>query len=219
MLQAARALPVVQTEHENGDRCEVWYLPEALSAAEQARALRWLRGLGGLRRGEAFGRVLGREQRWFHEKGEDFCGGWVRRFPRWEPFLYDETLLWLQRRVQAVVRERLGRSPALRGCLVNRYQDGSDHIQLHRDEANQPLATVVGLSLGAQRTMHWRAVEYDQDRPRSCKLRPEGEAVTCSLAPGSLLVMAGATQQHWVHGIPPEPDVTAERYSLTFREC
>ena len=127
--------------------------------------------------------------------------------------------MWLQGRVQAVLRERLGRSPALRGCLVNRYLDGSDHIQLHRDEAHAPLAVVAGLSLGAERTMQWRAVQYDKDRPRSCKLRPGGEAATCRLAAGSLLVMAGATQKHWAHGIAPEPAVRGERYSLTFREC
>mgnify|MGYP006418291215 CR=1 FL=1 len=55
MQRVVQSVHAAAGEAGEPETCEVWYLPEALSPAEQARALRWLRGLGGLRRGEAFG--------------------------------------------------------------------------------------------------------------------------------------------------------------------
>ena len=45
----------------------------------------------------------------------------------------------------------------------------------------------------------------------------DGERRSLELTSGSLLVMRGACQRRFRHGIPREPRVTDERVSLTFR--
>jgi alkylated DNA repair dioxygenase AlkB len=92
--------------------------------------------------------------------------------------------------------------------LVNRYRDGRDSMGLHADDepelGRDPL--VATLSLGA---------------PRRFVLKPRrpslGAAHTVELGHGSLVVMGGTCQRHYVHGIPRQADVRGERISLTFR--
>jgi alkylated DNA repair dioxygenase AlkB len=43
-----------------------------------------------------------------------------------------------------------------------------------------------------------------------------GNVVKLPLPSGSILVMHGTTQQHWVHRVPKEPG-SASRINLTFR--
>ena len=55
---------------------------------------------------------------------------------------------------------------------------------------------------------------------RFCLKHPgSGRTVERVLAPGSLLVMSGATQEHWLHRLPldPGPGRAPHRISLTFR--
>ena len=215
----ARSMQVLRSEHAAGEEvCEVWYVPGVLSPGLRASAEHWLAGLS-LCRGEAFGRPLARQQGWFHPSLRRFCPGWRQAdHLRWKPHPYTALLQQLQAAVQAAVQE-LGIATCFSGCLVNHYVNGDDYIQLHRDEAYGPRTTVAGLSLGATRTMQWQAVPYNPDCPRSLKLQePGARTVTCRLEPGSVLVMAGATQKHWAHGIAPEPAVRDARFSLTFRE-
>ena len=44
-----------------------------------------------------------------------------------------------------------------------------------------------------------------------------GFAVGIDLTHGSLLVMAGATQRHWLHAVPPTARAVGPRINLTFR--
>lgn len=93
--------------------------------------------------------------------------------------------------------------------LVNRYRDGQDSMGWHADAEPElgPDPPVATLSLGATRRFLLR--------PR----RPAGveERRAFELSNGSLLLMAGATQRHYVHCIPRSAGVLAERISLTFR--
>jgi alkylated DNA repair dioxygenase AlkB len=92
--------------------------------------------------------------------------------------------------------------------LVNRYRDGSDSIGVHADdEPELGLDPVVAtLSLGATR----RFVV----RPRRARL---GTGRSLDVEHGSLLVMGGTCQRHYVHGVPRQLGATGERISLTFR--
>jgi alkylated DNA repair dioxygenase AlkB len=96
---------------------------------------------------------------------------------------------------------------AFNHLLVNRYRDGRDSMGLHADDepelGRDPL--VATLSLGAARRFVLK--------PRRPSL---GGAHAFELAHGSLVVMGGACQRHYVHGIPRQPGA-AERISLTFR--
>lgn len=92
--------------------------------------------------------------------------------------------------------------------LINRYRDGADSIGLHADDEPElgldPL--VATLSLGATRQFVLK--------PRRRHLGP-GHSI--DVGHGSLLVMGGTCQRHYVHGVPRRSGVTGERISLTFR--
>ena len=92
--------------------------------------------------------------------------------------------------------------------LVNRYRTGEDSMGLHADDEPElgPDPVVATLSLGATRRL-----TLVPRRPR------DGERRSVELPAGSLLVMGGACQRRFRHGIPREPRVTDERVSLTFR--
>jgi alkylated DNA repair dioxygenase AlkB len=92
--------------------------------------------------------------------------------------------------------------------LLNRYRDGRDNMGLHADNEPElgPDPVVATLSLGATRRM-----TLVPRRPR------DGERRSLELPAGSLLIMRGACQRRFRHGIPREPRVTEERVSLTFR--
>ena len=93
--------------------------------------------------------------------------------------------------------------------LLNRYRDGRDNMGLHADDepelGHDPV--VATLSLGATRRL-----SLVPRRPR------DGARRSLELPAGSLLVMRGACQRRFRHGIPREPRVTDERVSLTFRQ-
>jgi len=92
--------------------------------------------------------------------------------------------------------------------LLNRYRDGADSIGLHADDepelGRDPI--VATLSLGATRTFVLK--------PRRAGL---GASRTLEVEHGSLLVMGGTCQRHYVHGVPRHAGATGERISLTFR--
>ena len=90
--------------------------------------------------------------------------------------------------------------------LVNRYRDGSDSMGAHADDEKElgENPVVATLSLGSARrfVMTHRATKTKLEY---------------LLGHGSLLVMAGATQTHWLHAIPKTKAVVGERVSLTWR--
>jgi len=92
--------------------------------------------------------------------------------------------------------------------LANRYRDGQDSMGLHADAEPElgPDPVVATLSLGAARRF--------VIKPRR---RTDGPPRALVLTAGSLLVMGGTCQRHYVHGIPRQADAAGERISLTFR--
>ncbi|GAM20241.1 hypothetical protein SAMD00019534_034160, partial [Acytostelium subglobosum LB1] len=90
--------------------------------------------------------------------------------------------------------------------LINYYRDGKDHISFHSDkEARHEMTRVIAsLSLGATRRFILKHIESK-------------ETMEYSLHAGDLIVMAGETQNHWMHMVPKEPRVITPRINLTFR--
>ena len=90
-------------------------------------------------------------------------------------------------------------------CLVTYYANGTCHIPLHKD--NEPSLdsnpTICSVSVGATRTFTLR----------ECS---SGRYVSLPLHSGSLLVMRGAVQRFWQHGVPVEV-CNKPRYNITFR--
>jgi alkylated DNA repair dioxygenase AlkB len=119
-----------------------------------------------------------------------------------EPRPFTDTVRSLTARVNAFAGARFNH------VLLNRYRDGRDSMGMHADDEPElgPDPVVATLSLGATRRLTLA--------PR----RPsDGERRALELPAGSLLVMRGACQRRFRHGIPREPRVTEERVSLTFR--
>ncbi len=107
----------------------------------------------------------------------------------------------------AGVRDRTGAS--FNHVLVNRYRDGRDSIGLHADDERE-LGTdpiVATVSLGTTRRFVLK--------PRR---KMAGGGTALDLLHGSLVVMGGSCQRHYVHGVPRQVDVRDERISLTFRQ-
>ena len=91
-------------------------------------------------------------------------------------------------------------------CLLNLYHDGSEGMAWHSD-AEIDLkwdGAIASLSLGACRKFCF-------------KHKVSKEVVAVQLQHGSLLVMKGATQRHWLHRLPPTKKVHEPRVNLTFR--
>lgn len=96
---------------------------------------------------------------------------------------------------------------AFNSVLLNLYRDGADAMGWHADDEPElgPEPVIASVSLGAARRLRFR------HRTRR-DLKTE-----VLLTHGSLLVMAGATQQHWQHAIPRSRTVSEPRINLTFR--
>lgn len=91
--------------------------------------------------------------------------------------------------------------------LLNLYRDGRDGMGWHADDEPElgPQPAIASLSLGATRRFRLR------------HRRHRDTGVTLDLAHGSLLLMAGATQRHYVHAVPKTARPVGERINLTFR--
>ena len=91
-------------------------------------------------------------------------------------------------------------------CLLNLYHDGSEGMAWHSDgEKNlRKNGAIASLSFGAERKFCF-------------KHKKSGEKIDVFLEAGSLLVMKGETQTHWLHRLPPTTKVHQPRINLTFR--
>ncbi len=91
-------------------------------------------------------------------------------------------------------------------CLLNLYHDGSEGMAWHSDgEKDLKKNGAIGsFSFGAERKFAFKHKESK-------------ETVSQVLRHGSLLVMKGSTQTHWLHRLPPTKKVSTPRVNLTFR--
>jgi alkylated DNA repair dioxygenase AlkB len=106
------------------------------------------------------------------------------------------------------VRERLEREldAGFNSVLANLYRDGNDRLGFHRDSEPElgPEPLIASISLGATRRFRLRE-------------RAGRGSHGIDLEHGSLLVMAGPTQRHWLHAVPPTARTVGQRINLTFR--
>ena len=95
---------------------------------------------------------------------------------------------------------------AYNSCLLNLYHDGEEGMAWHSDDEKElaPGGAIASLSFGAERRFLFRHKKTKQ-------------IVEQLLAPGSLLVMRGTTQDRWLHCLPKMKRVTRPRVNLTFR--
>ncbi|TWI62940.1 alkylated DNA repair dioxygenase AlkB [Pseudoduganella lurida] len=110
----------------------------------------------------------------------------------------------LLREIKAAVEAATGRT--YNSVLLNLYRNECDSMGFHSDDERElgPEPAIASLTFGATRTF----VLKHKTLPKTVKL---------DLTDGSLLLMAGALQRHWRHGINKETRPRGLRVNLTFR--
>ncbi|SKB35108.1 alpha-ketoglutarate-dependent dioxygenase AlkB family protein [Daejeonella lutea] len=106
--------------------------------------------------------------------------------------------------LKAVAEEKSGEH--FNSCLLNLYHNGDVGMAWHSDAEKdlQKNGAIGSLSFGAERKFAFKHKESK-------------ETVSLILEHGSLLVMKGTTQSHWLHRLPPSKLITRPRVNLTFR--
>ena len=133
---------------------------------------------------------------WYGDRSYSYSGITMHPDP-WTPLLLD---------LKKKVEEKCGLE--FNSLLINYYRNGSDHVSWHADDERElgVNPAIASLSFGEVRRF--------QLRHRSLKdLKP----VTLDLESGSLVLMAGAIQRHWVHRIAKSAKPLGGRINLTFR--
>ena len=106
--------------------------------------------------------------------------------------------------IKKVIEQHSGET--YNSCLLNLYHSGDEGMAWHSD-AEKDLkqhGAIGSLSFGAERKFMFKHKETK-------------ETVSVVLQHGSLLVMKGTTQSHWLHRLPPTKLVLKPRINLTFR--
>lgn len=137
-----------------------------------------------------------RKVAWYADKPFEYTYSNVtRRASHW-----NDILLSLKRQVQCLTGQ------SYNACLLNLYHDGSEGMGWHSDDEADLLkhSAIASLSLGAERKFSFKH--------KRCK-----ERISLTLHHGSLLVMQGVTQAHWLHQLPTMKTVNSPRVNLTFR--
>jgi alkylated DNA repair dioxygenase AlkB len=145
-----------------------------------------------------YGRVLAvpRLSAWYGDSGAVYCYSGLRLEPlAWTPVLYE---------IKAVVEELA--AIRFNSVLLNLYRDGRDSVGWHSDDepelGRNPV--IASVSLGAVRRFAFRH--------KRLPIR-----IPLDLAPGSVLLMRGTTQHHWLHQVPKTRKPVGGRVNLTFR--
>ena len=129
-----------------------------------------------------------------------------------EPFEYTyskvtkKALLWTPELVEIKKLAEQHSGETYNSCLLNLYHDGSEGMAWHSDGEKdlKKDGAIASLSFGAERKFAFKHKETK-------------EVVNIYLESGSLLVMKGSTQTHWLHRLPSTKKVHTPRINLTFR--
>ena len=181
------------------DGPDIVFKSDFFTAAQSARVLErlkaqisWRQDVMRFGRGEV---LQPRLTAWYGDDGKTYVYSGIRNYPLpWTPLL-----LALKAKAEGFAES------AFNSVLLNYYRDGRDSVGWHADNERElgERPVIASLSFGATRTFELRK-------------RTTGQVVKLPLTSGSILVMRGTTQHHWVHRVPKEPG-SASRINLTFR--
>jgi alkylated DNA repair dioxygenase AlkB len=142
-------------------------------------------------------RILSRKVAWMGDDGFSYSySGTSKTAAPWTP-----ALMLVKERVEQQTTQRFN------SCLLNLYHDGSEGMGWHSDDEK---------TLGRNPVI--ASVSFGAERIFKLKHRKSKEVVSVLLEQGSLLIMKGETQHHWVHTMPKTKRVTTPRINLTFRQ-
>ncbi|MBG44052.1 MAG: alpha-ketoglutarate-dependent dioxygenase AlkB [Aequorivita sp.] len=145
-----------------------------------------------------FGRkiVTKRKVAWYGEREFEYTYSKITK----KAHIWTPELLHLKERIEAKSGE------SFNSCLLNLYHSGDESMAWHSD-AEKDLkrnGAIASVSFGAERKFAF-------------KHKKTKETVSLYLEHGSLLIMKGTTQTHWLHRLPPTKKIQSPRVNLTFR--
>ncbi|WP_256013436.1 alpha-ketoglutarate-dependent dioxygenase AlkB family protein [Desertivirga xinjiangensis] len=117
-----------------------------------------------------------------------------------------QALGWTDELLQLKARVEKVSGLTFNSCLLNLYHNGEEGMSWHSDDEKTlgRDTNIASLSLGAERKFSFKH-----------KVSKENRSIV--LEHGSLLLMKGTTQTHWLHSLPKSKKVTSPRVNLTFR--
>ena len=146
-----------------------------------------------------FGKLLPmpRLTAWYGDKGYTYSGLQNKPQP-WLPVLQE-----LKERVEQATGQKYN------SVLLNLYRSGQDSMGWHSDNEAElgPEPDIASLSFGGERKFSFR-------HRTNKALKP----ISINLGHGSLLLMRGPTQHHWLHQVSKTARTVEPRINLTFRK-
>lgn len=140
--------------------------------------------------------ITKRKVAWYGEKPFSYTYSKVTKYAKpWTPALQE---------IKQEVEKQSGET--YNSCLLNLYHSGEEGMSWHSDGEKdlKKNGAIASISFGAERKFAF-------------KHKDSKEKVEIWLEDGSLLVMKGTTQLHWLHRLPPTKKVLTPRVNLTFR--
>jgi alkylated DNA repair dioxygenase AlkB len=115
-------------------------------------------------------------------------------------------LPWTKELLALKLKIEMEAGESFNSCLLNLYHSGEEGMSWHSDgEKDLKKDGAIG------------SVSFGAERKFSFKHKATKETVSIMLEHGSLLVMKGTTQTHWLHRLPPTKKILKLRINLTFR--
>ena len=140
---------------------------------------------------------------WYGDAGKTYTYSGKKQ----EPLPWQSGLLQIKTDVEKAIVKHLECTIYLNSVLCNYYRNGQDSMGFHADNEKELGQNPIIASVNFGET---RRFQFRRRDDKTVKYELE-------LTHGSLLVMAGAMQHHWLHAVPKEPKWTKSRINLTFR--
>lgn len=140
--------------------------------------------------------VTKRKVAWYGDREFDYTYSKITK----KALVWTPELLQLKSHIEAKSGETFN------SCLLNLYHSGEEGMAWHSDGEKdlKKNGAIASVSFGAERKFAFKHKETK-------------ETVSLNLEHGSLLIMKGITQIHWLHRLPPTTKAHSPRVNLTFR--
>lgn len=144
--------------------------------------------------------LVPRLEAWYGDKGKSYSYSGITM----NPTPWSEDIL----QIKMAIEERTMTS--FNSVLINYYRNGKDRVAWHSDDEKElgPNPVIASVSFGEERKFKLRHKKHKEN----------GLRAEISLKHGSLLMMKGETQHHWMHEIPRTTKPIGPRINLTFRK-
>ncbi|MGK7898566.1 MAG: alpha-ketoglutarate-dependent dioxygenase AlkB, partial [Xenococcus sp. (in: cyanobacteria)] len=142
--------------------------------------------------------ALPRLTAWYGDSGRNYTYSGITMNP--QP--WNSTLWEIKQRVEDLAQV------SFNSVLLNLYRTGRDSVNWHSDDEPElaPGFPIASVSLGGTRRFVMKH-----------KSKREVGKFELKLTNGSMLLMGGETQQHWLHQVPKTRKKVNSRINLTFR--